>query len=72
MDRTCDAQCVVRTLDGRWVNSGAILATWMTSDDNDHLGQNDHRVKFYTPIYFNRTTYLVMEPIRVLYYNERT
>ena len=27
----------------RWVNSGAILATWMTSDDNDHLGQKSSR-----------------------------
>jgi hypothetical protein len=65
MDRTCGAQCVVRSLDGRWVNSGAILATWMTSDDNDHLGQNDRQVKLYKPM-FNRTADLVMEPIRVI------
>ena len=50
MDRTCVAQCVGRSLDGRWVNSGAILATWMMSDDNDHLGQNDRQVKVYKPI----------------------
>jgi hypothetical protein len=50
MDQTCGAQCVVRSLDGCWVNSGAILATWMTSDDNDHLGQNDRQVKLYKPI----------------------
>jgi hypothetical protein len=49
MDRTCGAQCVGRSLDGRWVNSGAILATWMTSDDNDHLKQNDRQVKLYKP-----------------------
>jgi hypothetical protein len=65
MDRTCGAKCVVRSLDGRWVNSGAILATWMTSDDNDHLGQNDRQVKLYKPM-FNRTADLVMEPIRVI------
>ena len=47
-------QCVVRSLDGRWVNLGAILATWMTSDDNDHLEQNDRQVKLYKPM-FNRT-----------------
>jgi hypothetical protein len=50
MDQTCGAQCVVRSLDGHWVNSGAILATWMTSDDNDHLGLNDRQVKVYKPI----------------------
>ena len=65
MDGTCGAKCVVRSLDGRWVNSGAILATWMTSDDNDHLGQNDRQVKLYKPM-FNRTADLVMEPIRVI------
>ena len=65
MDRTCGAQCVVKSLDGCWVNSGAILATWMTSDDNDHLGQNDLQVKLYKPM-FNRTADLFMEPIRVI------
>ena len=50
MDRTRGAQCVVRSLDGRWVDLGAIVATWMTSDDNDHLGKNDHQVKLYKPI----------------------
>jgi len=47
MDWTCGAQCVGRSLDRCWVNSEVILATWMTSDDNDHLGQNDHQVKLY-------------------------
>ena len=58
-------QCVVRSLDGCWVNLGAILATWMTSDDNDHLEQNDRQVKLYKPM-FNRTAGLVMGPIRVI------
>jgi hypothetical protein len=42
------------------------------SDDNDHLGHNDRQVKLCKPIQFNGTSDLVMEPIRVLYYNERT
>jgi hypothetical protein len=50
MDRTRGAQCVVRSLEGRWVDLGTILATWMMSDDNDHLGKNDHQVKLYKPI----------------------
>jgi hypothetical protein len=43
-------QCVVRLLDGREVSLGAILAIWMMSDDNDHLGQNDRQVKLCKPI----------------------
>jgi hypothetical protein len=44
----------------------------MMSDDNDHLGQNDRQVKLFKPILFNGTSDLIMEPIRVFYYNERT
>ena len=72
MDWTCGAQCVVSRLMALG-QFGHNFGTWMTSDDNDHLGQNDRQVKLYKPIvYFNRTTDLVMEPIIVLYYNERT
>ena len=47
MDRTHGAQCVVRLLDGCWVSLGAMLAIWITPDDNDHLGQNVCQVKLY-------------------------
>ncbi len=72
MDWTRGAQCVVRSLDGRWVNLGAILTTFMTPDDNDHLEQNDLQVNLYKLMYSNGTTDLIMGPIKVLYYNERT
>ncbi len=47
MDQTRGAQCVVRSFDGRKVNSGATLTTFMTPDDNDHLEQNDRQVNLY-------------------------
>ena len=43
-------QYVVRSIDGRWMNLGAILATWMMSDDNDRLKDFDRQVKFYKHI----------------------
>jgi hypothetical protein len=36
-------------LDGRWVDLGAMLATWMTPDDIDHL-EHEHQVKLYKDI----------------------
>ncbi len=70
--RGAQAQCVVRSLDGRQVNLGAILTTFMMPDDNDHLEQNDRQVNLYKLTQSNGTTDFIMEPIRVSYYNERT
>ena len=72
MDRTRGWAVCCRLLDARLVNPGAILTTFMMPNDNDHLEQNDLQVNLYKLIQFNGTTYLVMEPIKVLYYNERT
>jgi hypothetical protein len=48
MDRTrCGAQSVVRSLEGRYVNLGAILSPLMTPDDNDNFKQNDRQVNLY-------------------------
>ncbi len=55
MDRTRGGQSVVRLLDARWVNSGAILTTFMMPDDNDHLEQNDRQVNLYKLISLYRS-----------------
>ncbi len=51
MDRTCGAQCDVSRLMALG-QFGRNFGTWMTSDDNDHLGQNDRQVKLYKPIVY--------------------